>query len=83
MQSAARLLYLQQRKYLNGAGSCESGHACGTVGTQLPRFRALTLFGRRLPECVEGRVIPTAENLHSAIATIARSHRNSIERGPT
>src|SRR6266849_9129056 len=29
-----------------------------------PRFRALALFGRRSPQCVDSLVMPASENLH-------------------
>src|SRR5229473_3150237 len=31
-----------------------------------PRFRALALFGRRSPQCVDSLVMPASENLHSS-----------------
>jgi len=30
-----------------------------------PRFRALALFGRRSPQCVDSLVMPASENLHN------------------
>src|SRR4029077_9988559 len=33
-------------------------------GAYLPRFRALALFGRRLPERVARSSLPASENLH-------------------
>src|SRR6266851_4335165 len=30
-----------------------------------PRFRALALFGRRPPQCVDSLVMPASENLHN------------------
>jgi hypothetical protein len=31
-----------------------------------PRLRALALFGRRPPQCVEGVVVPASKNLHNS-----------------
>ena len=35
-----------------------------TVAPHRPRFRALALFGRRPPECVDSSSLPASENLH-------------------
>src|SRR5467141_2768178 len=36
-----------------------------------PRFRALALFGRRSPQCVDSLVMPASENLHNSGAHAA------------
>ena len=37
---------------------------CTPLSVLVPRFRALALFGRRSPQCVESLVMPASENLH-------------------
>src|SRR6266849_2997345 len=40
-----------------------------------PRFRALALFGRRPPQCVDSLVMPASENLHNSGHSITSSAR--------
>jgi hypothetical protein len=37
----------------------------GTAAAHIPRFPALALFGRRLPQRVDSIVMPASENLHN------------------
>ena len=69
--------------------------ARSTAPAYVPRFRALALFGRRPPQCVEGFVMPAAKNLHNngltqcgklysySITTSARASRGAGTSRPS
>src|SRR5882762_1323096 len=49
-----------------------------------PRFRALALFGRRSPQCVDSLVMPASENLHNCgHFGIGRTSRTACRRSRT
>src|SRR3981081_4155610 len=49
----------------------------------LPRFRALALFGRRLPQRVDSLVIPASKNLDKAQTRKCRPHSMTSSALPT
>src|SRR5467141_1183651 len=47
-----------------------------------PRFRALALFGRRSPQCVDSLVMPASENLHNSGPSQTRRLRRGHSKVP-
>src|SRR5271166_3041546 len=63
MLRPAQSLYLSPRAGMHAARLLSLPHG---QGAYLPRFRALAVFGRRLPERVARSSLPASENLHKS-----------------
>ncbi len=58
--------------------------ARSTAPANVPRFRALALFGRRPPQCVEGFVMPASKNLHNnGLMQCGKLYSYSITTSPS